>query len=235
MLSARYKAAPGESISIMMEKHRHLDLTVKRNWGKVYKPEGLSGWLLKKIGDLDNIGEILTNNELVTYFKESRILKTYPFKTEITHRTVNPEFLLWRKSGSVDGGFRYTFLLYMRNVGKHLNIDVDTKKWGYADTYGHKLNASANNPCAPDLASMFSNDGAWNRGNFKCSVCGDHWKQRVANCAGRIEEPLHLYKTWGEWAPRWHSVVNLGYLQKGKTTRSISNFPIWVVIMQISS
>ena len=78
---------------------------------------------------MENEGRVLTNNENMVYFKESRIFKIYRFKETNNRYTLNIEFVKGYIGANTNGKFRAYFLQYLRNVNKRINKDVSSKKW----------------------------------------------------------------------------------------------------------
>ena len=166
----------------MIGELRNLDHKVKRGSVEgVKNPELVRVRFLKKSDDMENDGGIRTNRGIMAYREESQILKNYPFKAEIDQDTLSLEFAVGYISACGDVEFGYDFLLYLRNLDKHLNRDVSLKKRDAQIRtnlrYTHRRIAQALPICEIDLKAERGDIG---RNSIRAKG-GGSWEHRFVN------------------------------------------------------
>ena len=89
----------------------------------------------------------------------------------------------------IRGEFRDHFFLYLRNVGKHWNIETPNKKWGQSGKYDQTRSAASNNTGAHGATNFRKGHKGtfgtkWNRNSRY-----GKWNSRGVNCTEAMNGP----------------------------------------------
>ena len=142
----------------------------------------------------------LSDYEIMTSFRGSRILRTYHFKDAIFRHTTSMGNTKRIDGDEADLKAREELQVYLRTIDRHMqNALGEQARWGAEDTYGHtrKPTKGAKNIDkgeGNDFRGTFRN----NRNNYRCVNCAE-WGEDPDNGAISTDRGVLLITRWSSF------------------------------------